>query len=56
MTLVNGYKNAGKYTVDFSAKGGSASGGNASRLASGIYIYRIKSGDFISTKKMVLLK
>ncbi len=46
MTLINGYKNAGKYTVDF----------NASKLASGIYIYRIKSGDFISTKKMVLLK
>ncbi len=46
MMLVNGYKNVGKYTVDF----------NASKLASGVYIYRLKSGSYISTKKMVILK
>jgi len=37
---------AGKYEVSF----------NASKLASGVYIYRIQAGDFISSKKMILLK
>jgi hypothetical protein len=45
-TLVNEFRIAGNYTVDF----------NASNLASGVYFYRIKSGDFIDTKKMVLMK
>jgi hypothetical protein len=45
-TLVNEEKVAGKYEVRF----------DASRLASGVYIYRIKANDFISTKKMVFLK
>lgn len=45
-TLVNEYKNAGFYTVDF----------NASRLASGTYLYRISSGNFTETKKMMLVK
>ena len=29
---------------------------NASALASGVYFYRIEAGDFIQTKKMILLK
>ena len=29
---------------------------NASNVASGLYFYRLTSGDFVSTKKMVLLK
>jgi len=45
-TLVNKFEKAGVYTVNF----------YASKLASGIYIYRIVSGNFISTKKMILLK
>ena len=54
--LVNEVKEPGVYTVEFSAKGGSASGGNAYNLASGTYIYRITANDFTQTKKMMLIK
>jgi hypothetical protein len=55
-TLVNEEKPAGEYEVEFSAKGGSASSGNASNLPSGVYFYQLQAGEFISTKKLVLLK
>ena len=55
-TLVNGQMNAGYYEYEFSAIGGSASGGNNVNLSSGVYLYRIKAGDFIKTSKMVLVK
>ncbi|RQW80856.1 MAG: T9SS C-terminal target domain-containing protein [Geobacter sp.] len=45
-TLVDEQMKAGYYEYEF----------NASNLASGIYIYRIKADDFVETKKMVLLK
>lgn len=45
-TLVNEHKAAGNYSVDF----------NAARLSSGVYFYKIKSGEFSDTKKMVLIK
>ena len=45
-TLVNEYKNAGSYTVDF----------NASALASGTYFYKIITNEFTETKKMTLVK
>jgi len=45
-TLVNDYQNAGTYTVEF----------NASKFASGVYFYRLNSGNFAETKKMILLK
>lgn len=44
--LANEFKHAGYYTVDF----------NGSSLASGVYFYRIQSGDFVQSKRMVLLK
>jgi len=46
-TLVDEYKPAGTYEVEFSAKGG---------LPSGVYFYQLQSGDFISTKSLVLIK
>ena len=45
-TLVNEHRNAGSYEVDF----------NASALSSGVYFYRIQAGDFVETKKMMLVK
>jgi hypothetical protein len=45
-TLVNDIKTKGKYSVSF----------DASNLASGIYIYRIKANGFSSIKKMILTK
>ena len=55
-TLVNEEKLAGSYEVEFSAIGGSASGGNAYNVTSGIYFYKLRAGSFIQTKKMILLK
>jgi hypothetical protein len=44
--LVNSKQEAGYYEIKFAAEG----------LASGVYFYSIKAGDFVSTKKMILLK
>ena len=45
-TLVEEYKPAGRYEVEF----------NAERLASGFYFYQLKAGDFLQTRKMILIK
>ncbi len=45
-TLVDEEKTAGNYEVQF----------NASNLSSGVYFYRIQAGDFMQTKKLILLK
>lgn len=44
--LVNEAQTAGSYNIPFSATG----------LASGTYIYRLQAGEFMQTKKMILLK
>jgi len=53
-TLVDEYKPAGNYEVEFSTTGGRES--RIKDLASGIYFYQLKAGDFIQTKKLLLLK
>lgn len=44
--LVNDFKNAGNYTVEF----------NAYNLSSGIYFYKLQAGDYANTRKMMLIK
>ncbi len=45
-TLVNKEQQPGNYEVEF----------NASNLSSGVYFYKLQAGNFIQTKKMLLLK
>lgn len=45
-TLVNEYEQAGKYTIRF----------DASKMAGGVYYYKLQAGNFNDVKKLVLLK
>ncbi|MCF8262075.1 MAG: AGE family epimerase/isomerase [Melioribacteraceae bacterium] len=45
-TLVNEFKDAGNYTVNF----------DASTLTSGLYVYRLEAANFLASKKMILLR
>ncbi|AFH47859.1 Putative aminopeptidase [Ignavibacterium album JCM 16511] len=45
-TLLNEYKEAGRYEVEF----------NASELPSGIYYYKLSAGNFTDVKKMMVIK
>lgn len=44
--LHDGFKSAGNHTTKF----------DAANLAGGVYIYRLKTGNFIETRKMILVK
>jgi hypothetical protein len=44
--LVNGEIEAGRYEINF----------DASFLPSGVYFYQLKAGEFLKTKKMILMK
>lgn len=46
--LVNEYREAGYYRTEFSI--------SKSQLSSGVYFYRIKAGNYVETKKMILTK
>lgn len=45
-TLISQKMSAGTHTVEF----------DATRLASGMYLYRLKAGNYVSVKKMMLIK
>ena len=45
-TLINGFQDAGHYSVNF----------NAADLPGGVYLYRLVAGNEVVTKKMVLMK
>jgi subtilisin-like proprotein convertase family protein len=45
-TLLDEFKEAGTHVVEF----------DASEYASGVYFYKIEAGDYINTKKLILLK
>ncbi len=44
--LVNKFESAGQYNVQF----------NASELKSGVYFYQLQAGNYVNTRKMILLK
>ncbi len=46
-TLVNETQKVGKYSIKFEP---------SSNLASGVYFYRLKAGDFTQTRKLILLR
>lgn len=45
-TLLNENREAGYHTINFDASG----------FASGIYLYKLRVGDFIQIKKMILMR
>ncbi|MCA2004602.1 MAG: T9SS type A sorting domain-containing protein, partial [Ignavibacterium sp.] len=46
-TIVDGYYEAGYYSTLFIVN---------SSFPSGVYFYRLQAGDFVQTKKMILLR
>ena len=50
-TLINDFKNPGYYNVIWNARNN-----NGLTVSSGVYLYRIKAGEFSITKKLILMK
>lgn len=50
-TLINNFQSAGTYQVTWNGKNDLGQ-----QVASGTYIYKVQAGDFVKTKKMVMLK
>ncbi len=48
-TLVDEYRDAGSYEVEFNLK-------QTSSLSSGVYFYKLQAGDYVQIKKMMLMK
>jgi hypothetical protein len=48
-TLVNEQQQPGTYEVEFNV-------GQAISLSSGVYYYQLRSGSFVETRKMIILK
>jgi hypothetical protein len=46
MTIVNEYKDPGYYTIHL----------NAEKFASGLYFYRMETGNYSNTRKFLLIK
>ncbi|MGH7594781.1 MAG: FG-GAP-like repeat-containing protein [bacterium] len=46
MKLASGFKSAGKHELAFEAR----------HLSSGVYVYRLRTGDFVQSQKMILLR
>lgn len=49
--LVNEYKPAGEYEIEFNSHSG-----EARNPTSGVYLYQLKLGSYLETKKMMLLR
>jgi flagellar hook assembly protein FlgD len=50
-TLFSGITKAGRYTLNWDG-----TDGNGKQASSGSYIYRMSAGEFIKSKKMILIK
>jgi hypothetical protein len=50
-TIERGIHDAGRYSIRWEGKNE-----NGVRVASGVYFYRLLAGDYVSTKKMVMIK
>jgi flagellar hook assembly protein FlgD len=50
-TLVNGPQNAGYKSIQWNANNSAGQ-----PVSAGVYLYQIRAGEFVQTRKMVLLK
>ena len=50
-TLINTTQNAGTYTFTWNGKNSAGA-----QVSSGVYLYRLKAGNFVATRKMIMLK